>query len=65
MKRSPLQIRTMEQDLESEQRRHQETDKNLRKVERHCKELEFQVKSHFQISGNKNFNCIFYCILVD
>jgi len=33
----------MEQELDAEQRRHQETDKNLRRVERIVKELEFQV----------------------
>ncbi|TKR70123.1 hypothetical protein L596_022184 [Steinernema carpocapsae] len=35
-------IRQLEQELDGEQRRHQETDKNYRKAERRTKELEFQ-----------------------
>jgi len=37
-------IRALEQELDGEQRRHQDTDKNYRKVERRCKELDFQVE---------------------
>uniref|UniRef100_A0A914HJT9 Myosin-3 n=1 Tax=Globodera rostochiensis TaxID=31243 RepID=A0A914HJT9_GLORO len=37
-------IRALEQELDGEQRRHQETDKNYRKAERRVKELDFQVE---------------------
>ncbi|KAI6195099.1 Myosin head [Aphelenchoides besseyi] len=37
-------IRALEQELDGEQRRHAETDKNYRKVERRTKELDFQVE---------------------
>uniref|UniRef100_A0A915JBJ6 Paramyosin n=1 Tax=Romanomermis culicivorax TaxID=13658 RepID=A0A915JBJ6_ROMCU len=37
-------IRELEQDLDNEQRKHQDTDKNLRKQERRIKELEFQIE---------------------
>ena len=36
-------VRTVEQELDSEQRRHSEAQKNLRKTERRIKELSFQV----------------------
>lgn len=37
-------IRSLEQELDGEQRRHQDTDKNYRKAERRVKELDFQVE---------------------
>ncbi|EPB73264.1 myosin head [Ancylostoma ceylanicum] len=37
-------IRSLEQELDGEQRRHQETDKNWRKSERRVKEVEFQLE---------------------
>lgn len=37
-------IRSIEQELDGEQRRHQDTDKNYRKAERRAKELDFQVE---------------------
>lgn len=37
-------IRNLEQELDGEQRRHQETDKNWRKSERRVKEVEFQLE---------------------
>ncbi|KHJ98009.1 myosin head [Oesophagostomum dentatum] len=37
-------IRGLEQELDGEQRRHQETDKNWRKSERRVKEVEFQLE---------------------
>ncbi|KAI6193321.1 Myosin head [Aphelenchoides besseyi] len=37
-------IRALEQELDGEQRRHAETDKNYRKVERRVRELDFQVE---------------------
>jgi len=37
-------IRSIEQELDGEQRRHQDTDKNYRKAERRVKELDFQVE---------------------
>ena len=37
-------VRTVEQELDSEQRRHSEAQKNLRKTERRIKELSFQVR---------------------
>ena len=37
-------VRTVEQDLDSEQRRHSEAQKSLRKTERRIKELSFQVR---------------------
>ncbi|CAI4225176.1 unnamed protein product [Auanema sp. JU1783] len=37
-------IRSLEQDLDGEMRRHQDTDKNYRKSERRVKELEFQLE---------------------
>lgn len=37
-------IRELEQELDGEQRRHQDTDKNFRKTERRVKEVEFQVR---------------------
>ncbi|KAK0408652.1 hypothetical protein QR680_004074 [Steinernema hermaphroditum] len=37
-------IRAMEQELDGEQRRHQETDKSRAKAERRVKELDFQVE---------------------
>ena len=37
-------IRALEQELDGEQRRHQDTDKNYRKAERRVKELDFQVE---------------------
>ncbi|KAI6233418.1 Myosin-3 [Aphelenchoides fujianensis] len=37
-------IRALEQELDGEQRRHQETDKNFRKADRRVKELDFQVE---------------------
>uniref|UniRef100_A0A914UVX0 Paramyosin n=1 Tax=Plectus sambesii TaxID=2011161 RepID=A0A914UVX0_9BILA len=36
-------LRQLEQDLEGESRRHQQTDKSYRQAERRIKELEFQV----------------------
>ena len=36
-------VRTVEQELDSEQRRHSDAQKNLRKTERRIKELSFQV----------------------
>lgn len=38
------QIRELEVDLDGEQRRHQETYKNVRKQDRRVKELQFQVE---------------------
>lgn len=40
-----MRIRELEQELDGEVRRHQDTEKNLRKLERRLKELDFQVKS--------------------
>jgi myosin heavy chain 6/7 len=37
-------IRSLEQELDGEARRHQETDKNYRKAERRMRELDFQVE---------------------
>ncbi|KAH7722128.1 myosin heavy chainfast skeletal muscle [Aphelenchoides avenae] len=37
-------IRALEQELDGEQRRHQDTEKNFRKAERRAKELDFQVE---------------------
>jgi myosin heavy chain 6/7 len=37
-------IRSLEQELDGEQRRHAETDKNFRKAERRFRELDFQVE---------------------
>ncbi|KAE9548564.1 hypothetical protein FO519_008223, partial [Halicephalobus sp. NKZ332] len=37
-------IRSLEQELDGEQRRHQETDKSYRKAERRVRELDFQVE---------------------
>ncbi|KAK6025120.1 myosin head [Ostertagia ostertagi] len=37
-------IRSLEQELDGEQRRHQDTDKNWRKSERRVKEVEFQLE---------------------
>ncbi|CAD6186727.1 unnamed protein product [Caenorhabditis auriculariae] len=37
-------IRSIESELDGEQRRHQETDKNWRKAERRIKEVEFQLE---------------------
>jgi len=37
-------IRALEQELDGEQRRHQDTEKNYRKAERRVKELDFQVE---------------------
>ena len=37
-------IRSLEQELDGEQRRHQDTDKNYRKAERRMRELDFQVE---------------------
>lgn len=42
-----FQIRELEQELDGEQRKHQDTDKNLHKYERRVKELEFQVYCRF------------------
>ncbi|PAV86100.1 hypothetical protein WR25_24427 isoform B [Diploscapter pachys] len=39
-----VRIRSLEQELDGEQRRHQDTDKNWRKAERRVKEVEFQVE---------------------
>lgn len=37
-------VKSVEQELDSEQRRHSEAQKNLRKTERRIKELSFQVR---------------------
>jgi chromosome segregation ATPase len=42
-------IRALEQELDGEQRRHAETDKNYRKVERRAKELDFQVEGEINL----------------
>ena len=39
-----LQVRELEMELDSEQRRHAETQKNLRKADRRLKELAFQAE---------------------
>ena len=41
---SGFQVRELEMELDSEQRRHAETQKNLRKADRRLKELAFQVE---------------------
>ena len=38
----PLQVRELETELDNEQRRHAETQKNMRKADRRLKELAFQ-----------------------
>ena len=39
---SPSQVRDLESELDGEQRRHAETQKNMRKADRRLKELAFQ-----------------------
>lgn len=50
-------VRELENELDGEQRRHADAQKNLRKSERRIKELSFQVLFHFQLVFFMKMKC--------